>query len=144
MRGAAIRLDHQPLLAEHEVALEALYVGVDLGPGQVFAVDQRQEQLLELGAGSGAACVVNGKHRGQEARALATLPGSQLGHVEVQVFRLVDCPLERPPLPDYVSEVDHGASRRGDDDAVAANALAHERRLVHDQPRARLRFGAVT
>jgi hypothetical protein len=40
VRGRAVRLHDQPLLAPDEVALEALYLDVDLGPRQAVVVAQ--------------------------------------------------------------------------------------------------------
>jgi len=48
VRGSAIRLHDQPLLAEYEVALEALDLDVYVRPVNAVVVTQRQEHLLEL------------------------------------------------------------------------------------------------
>jgi hypothetical protein len=63
------------------------------------------------------------------------VPGSGGPPVEAEVLRLVEGPLEGTPRDD-IGEIDERPGRGGHDDAVAPNALAFERRLVHHHPAA--------
>jgi hypothetical protein len=59
------------------------------------------------------------------------MPGPRVPVVEAKVLGLVESALERTARND-VGEIDKRARWAGDDDAVAANALALEGRLVND------------